>query len=103
MKYVPWVATSVASDARNNPVKPPIVNSPMKPNAYSIGVSNETEPLYMVAVQMNTLIADGTATRKLRMENAILVYILSPVTNIWCPQTTKLRTAIAILENATKL
>ena len=39
-----------------------------EPNAYSIGVSSEIEPLYRVAVQLNTLMADGIATRKLRNE-----------------------------------
>ena len=55
----------------------------MNPSAYNIGVSNETEPLYMVAVQLKTLIADGTATMKLRNEKATLKYRLSPVMNIW--------------------
>ncbi len=40
----------------------------MNPIAYSIGVSHETEPLYIVAVQLKTLMADGMATRKLRSE-----------------------------------
>ena len=40
----------------------------MKPRAYSIGVSHEIEPLYSVAVQLKTLIAEGMATRKLRIE-----------------------------------
>jgi hypothetical protein len=44
-------------------------------------VSKDTEPLYMVAVQLNTLIADGTATRKLIKENTMLVYIDWPATN----------------------
>ncbi len=39
-----------------------MVNRPMKPNAYSIGVWEEFEPLYMVAVQLNTLTAEGIAT-----------------------------------------
>ena len=40
-----------------------MVNRPMKPKAYSIGVENVIEPLYMVAVQLKTLMAEGTATR----------------------------------------
>src|SRR3954451_13255120 len=103
MKYVPCAATSVPKVARCSPVNPPIVNSPINPNTYSIGVSKEIEPLYIVAVQLKTLIAEGTATMKLRNEKATLVYRLSPVINMWCPQTTKLKTAIAILEKATKL
>ena len=59
----------VQPDGREeSPVSPPIVNKPMKPIAYSIGVTQETEPLYMVAVQLKTLIADGMATRKLSSE-----------------------------------
>ena len=46
-----------------------MVNNPIKPKAYSMGVENETDPLYMVAVQLNTFTAEGTATRKLRNEN----------------------------------
>src|SRR5213594_1528425 len=59
MKYVSLKCTSVASDARNRPVMPPIVNKPIKPSAYNIGVSYEIDPLYKVAVQLKTLIAEG--------------------------------------------
>src|SRR5258708_5442613 len=68
MKYVPLRCTSVASEARNSPVKPPIVKRPMNPKAYSIGASYEIDPLYKVEVQLNTLMADGIATRKLNKE-----------------------------------
>ena len=37
--------------------------------AYSMGVSKLTEPLYMVAVQLKTLTAEGIATAKLISEN----------------------------------
>ena len=40
-----------------------MVNSPMKPKAYNIGVAKEIEPLYKVAVQLKTLIAEGMATK----------------------------------------
>src|SRR5271156_4643593 len=103
MKYVPFKCTSVASDAKNNPVKPPMVNSPIKPSAYSIGASYEIEPLYKVAVQLNTLIAEGIATRKLNTEKISPAYTDWPVTNMWWPQTRKLMIAIARLENATKV
>ena len=36
---------------------------------------NSTEPLYIVVIQLKTLMADGTATRKLRIENTMLEYI----------------------------
>ena len=50
------------SAARNRPVIPPMVNRPMNPIAYSMGVSHDTDPLYIVAVQLKTFTADGTAT-----------------------------------------
>ena len=51
------------SAARNRPVRPPMVNRPMKPSAYSIGASKRMKPLCSVPIQLNTLIADGTATK----------------------------------------
>src|ERR1051325_778100 len=100
-KYVSVTWTSTAIAARNSPVSPPIVNRPMKPYAYSIGVSHETDPLYIVAVQLKTLTADGIDTRKLRIEKIIAEYTDSPATNMWWPQTRNPRTAIARLANAT--
>src|ERR1700734_2314998 len=93
----------MAMVARKRPVRPPMVNRPMNPNAYSIGVSKEMEPRYMVAVQLNTLIAEGTATRKLMNEKTMLAYMDCPATKRWCPHTRNPSTAIATLENATKL
>ena len=55
--------TSTPNAARNKPVRPPMVNKPIKPNAYSRGVENVIEPLYSVAVQLKTLMAEGTATK----------------------------------------
>src|ERR1051325_2501001 len=100
-KYVSVTCTSTAIAARNNPVRPPIVKRPMKPYAYNIGVSHDTEPRYIVAVQLKTFTADGIATRKLRIEKIIAEYTDSPATNRWCPHTRKPRTAIARLANAT--
>ena len=64
MKYVSVTWMSRPTAARNRPVSPPIVNRPMTPIAYSMGVCHEIDPLYIVAVQLKTLMADGTATRK---------------------------------------
>ena len=57
----------------------------------------------MVAVQLNTLMADGTATRKLSSEKMIPAYIDWLLTNMWWPQTRNPRTAMAMLDPATKL
>src|SRR5450432_87210 len=94
---------SVPSAPRNNPVKPPIRNNPKNPNAYNIGVSNEIDPPYIVATQLKTLMADGTATRNVRNENTTAAYVDCPVRNMWCAQTRNPITAIARLAAATKL
>jgi len=47
--------------AKTIPVKPPIVNRNINPNAHSIGVENVIFPPYMVANQLNILIPVGTA------------------------------------------
>src|SRR4029453_16484200 len=57
-------------------------------------------PLYRVAVQLNTLTADGIATSMLRNENTMLAYTDWLLTNMWWPQTKKPRTAMAMLEKA---
>ena len=56
--------------------------------------------MYSVAVQLKTLIAEGIATRKLRIEKTIPAYIDWPATNMWWPQTRKPSTAIARLAKA---
>ena len=61
------------------------------------------DPLYSVAVQLKTLIAEGTATRKLSSEKTMPAYIDWPATNMWCPQTRKPRIAMAMLAQATHL
>src|SRR5688572_9236384 len=80
-----------------------MVNRPMKPMAYNIGVSHEIAPLYIVAVQLKTLMADGTATTKLRIEKTSAAYTDWPATNMWWPQTRNPSTAMPRLANATKV
>ena len=53
---------SMPSEPRKTPVRPPMVNSPMKPKAYSIGVSKVIDPFCSVNAQLKILIAEGTAT-----------------------------------------
>ena len=62
MKYVSVRWMSMPSAPRKTPVMPPMVNSPRKPKAYSIGVSKVMEPFCIVNAQLKTLIAEGTAT-----------------------------------------
>ena len=43
-----------------------MVNSKRNASAYSIGVSRWIEPLYIVAIQLKTLMAGGMAIRNVR-------------------------------------
>jgi len=60
-----------------------MVNSPMKPNAYSMGVANEMDPLYKVAVQLKDLDGrrDGHEVAQERKHQARVQRL--PLTNKW--------------------
>src|SRR5437016_38136 len=73
----------------------------MNPYAYSIGVCHDTDPLYIVAVQLKTCTAEGMATRKLRIEKISAAYTDSPATNMWWPHTRNPSAAMARLAKAT--
>src|SRR5579862_1505900 len=66
-----------------------------------MGVSNEMEPLYSVVDQLKILMAEGTATSMVIMENTSAEYVDMPMMNMWWAQTKKLNTAIATDEKAT--
>ena len=79
---------------RIRPVKPPIVNTKMKPTANSIGVSKVIEPRHIVATQLNTFTPVG-------IEISIVAYMKyscavtgMPVANMWCAHTMNDRMAI---------
>ena len=75
-------------------MKPPIVNTKMKPTANSIGVSKVIEPRHMVAIQLNTFTPVGTAISIVAyMKNSWPVTGM-PVVNMWCAQTMNDRIAI---------
>src|SRR4051794_9896903 len=61
-KYVSCRWMSDPMTPRYRPVIPPMVNNAMNPSENNIGASNVIDPLYRVAVQLNTLMALGTAT-----------------------------------------
>ena len=80
--------------ARIKPVKPPMVNTKMKPTANNMGVSKVMEPRHMVAIQLKIFTAVGTAI-------SIVAYMKNnwpvtgmPVVNMWCAHTMKDRIAI---------
>jgi hypothetical protein len=75
-------------------VKPPIVNTKMKPTANSIGVSKVIEPRHIVAIQLNTFTPVGTAISIVAyMKNSCPVTGM-PVVNMWCAHTMNDRIAI---------
>ena len=55
-------------------------------------------PRYIVASQLKTFTADGIATLNVRAEKIMLASFDWPLVNMWCPQTRKLRNAMAMLE-----
>jgi len=71
--------------------------------ACSIGASSEIEPRHMVAIQLNTLIADGMAMKNVRKLKIAPANRLMPATNMWCAQTRKPSSAMATEENAIAL
>src|SRR6187549_998951 len=88
---------------RKIPVKPPMPNRIRNIRAYSMGAASEIDPLYIVVIQLNTLIAEGIPTRKVRNEKIAPANCDWPLVNMWCPQTTKLTIAMATEENAVAL
>src|SRR5262245_4468968 len=87
--------------AVKSPVRPPTRKRPRKPNTQIIGAFHQIAPLYIVAVQLNVLTAEGTATAYVRIENTSAEYGEMPATKRWCAHTRKPNTAMARLENAT--
>ena len=78
------------------PEKPPIVNRTTKATAKSIGVSKLSEPLNIVATQLNIFTPVGTAISMVEYMKNSWPPIGIPTVNIWCAQTTKDKIAIAM-------
>ena len=93
-----WV--SMLSTAQKRPVNPPMVNRKMKESPYSIAVLREIAPLYIVAIQLNTLMAEGIPTEKVIPLKMMFMVVDCPLMNIWCPQTRNEKIAIATEEKA---
>ena len=60
-----------------------------------MGVEKRILPPIIVPIQLNVLMAEGTAIAMVRTEKANAEYGLMPLTNMWWPQTQKPRTPIA--------
>ena len=86
--------------AMKMPLSPPITNIDTKPSAKSMGVLKWRRPSHSVASQLNTLIPVGTAMTSVVTIIGIRIQSCIPETNMWCAQTEKPRTRIAISESA---
>src|SRR3546814_11584883 len=87
---------STGARARTNPVKPPIVNTKIKPMAKSMGVSNVSEPRHMVATQLNTFTPVGMEmSMEAYMKNSCAVTGML-VADMWFAQTRKELMALEI-------
>src|SRR6516164_11301997 len=88
-------STGVA--AMKIPLKPPITNIETKASAKHIAVVYLIEPPQTVPIQLNVLIADGTAMTIVENEKVAARTRFIPLTNMWCPQTMKPRTPMATM------
>ena len=79
------------------PLKPPMTNMETKARAKSIGVVNSIDPRHTVPIQLNVLIAEGTAMIMVDTEKAAPRVRFIPLTNMWWPQTTKPRNPMATM------
>ena len=85
---------STGTTAGITPVKPPMVNTKMKPTAHSIGVSKVIEPRHMVATQLKIFTPVGMAISMVPyMKNSWPVTGM-PVVNMWCAHTMNDKIAI---------
>ncbi len=86
---------SQGTTARVTPVMPPTVNRAMRPQAYSSGVENLSEPPHMVASQLKILTPVGMAMSMLAPAMMALKKLGSPVANMWCAHTVNPRKPMA--------
>ena len=82
------------------PDSPPMTNIDRKPSANSIGVLKWSFPSQIVASQLKTLIPVGTAISSVVTIIGTRSHDAMPLTNMWCAQTEKPSTTIAISESA---
>ncbi len=90
---------STGVEAMKMPLNPPIVNSITKPTANSIGVVNLIAPPHIVAIQLNTLMADGTAMISVVIMKLMPSAGFIPDWNMWWHQTMNPRKAMAMMAN----
>src|SRR5918996_5403854 len=99
MKYVSWMNMSTGVAAMNTPDRPPITNMATNATALSMGAWNFKFPRHMVPIQLNTLMADGTAITSVEIMNDDPSVGFMPLMNMWWPHTIQPSNAIPIIAN----
>ena len=79
-------------------MSPPEINIDTNPIANKLAGLNRILPPYKVAIQLNTLTAEGTAIIKVNMTKKFEMKGFTPDINIWCAQTMKDKKAMASME-----
>src|SRR5215475_3414256 len=97
-KYVSWSWISAADVPRKIPLNPPLTNIDTKPKANSPAAVKRIRAPQTVPNQLNVFTAEGTAISSVVSVNTEPRKGFIPLTNIWWPHTTKLRTAMATIE-----
>jgi len=82
MTYVSWMNMSTGVAAMKMPDSPPIVNIATNAMPCSIGTWNRRLPRHIVPIQLNTLIAEGTAISSVDTMNDDPSVGFMPLTNI---------------------
>ena len=99
MKYVWWMNRSTGVEAMKMPLRPPMTNMLTNASAKHIGTVKRMLPFQIVPIQLNTLMAEGTAITIVDSENAAESTMFMPDTNMWWPHTMKPRNPMAMMEN----
>src|SRR3954447_1757752 len=102
-KYVAWRYESIAGCASRIPLSPPVMNVEMKARQNIIAVVKWSLPPQIVASQSTVVMVAGREMMMVGIENRNPANGLIPLTNMWCPQTTKLRMPMASMHPTTNL
>src|SRR2546425_1112687 len=81
------------------PDSPPITNIATNATAFSIGTWKWRLPRHIVPIQLNTLIAEGTAMIRVDTMNVDPSVGFMPLTNMWWPHTIQPRNAMPTIAN----
>src|SRR5437899_13043676 len=100
MKAVSWMNMSTGVAAMKIPDSPPITNIATNATAFSIGTWKRRLPRHMVPIQLNVLIAEGTAMSSVETMNEEPSVGFIPLRNMVWTYTTQPRNATATIANS---